>query len=86
MRSMDPRSCSLADVGVEVTVVLGVPRRLSATQVRRLAELGLRPGARIGVLHRTPGGGRIVAVGASRIALDRATLGAIPVVDVAELW
>lgn len=40
---------------------------------RRLAELGLRPGAVVTVLRRTAGHGRIVAVAGSRIALDAAT-------------
>ena len=40
---------------------------------RRLAELGLRPGGAVRVLRRTTGGGRIVSVAGSRIALDAAT-------------
>lgn len=46
---------------------------------RRLAELGIRPGAGVQVVHRTAGGGRVVAVAGSRIALDRGTLAAIAV-------
>ena len=38
---------------------------------RRLATLGLREGASIRLLTRTIGGGRIVLVGGSRIALSR---------------
>ena len=38
---------------------------------RRLATLGLREGASFRVLTRTIGGGRIVVVGGSRIALSR---------------
>lgn len=34
------------------------------------------------VSHRTSGGGRVVSVDHCRIALDRATLGAIEVVEV----
>ena len=41
---------------------------------RRLAALGLRRGAQLSVLHRTAGGGRVVNVAGSRIALDRAML------------
>ncbi len=37
---------------------------------RRLAEMGLRPGAHIEVLHRTTGGGRVVSVDGARVALD----------------
>lgn len=45
---------------------------LSAT--RHLAALGLRPGARVECLHTTGGGGRVVAVAGSRIALGIAIL------------
>jgi ferrous iron transport protein B len=38
---------------------------------RRLAELGLRPGAQVRVVQRTAGGGRIVDVAGSRVALGR---------------
>ncbi|HSN11486.1 MAG TPA: FeoA domain-containing protein, partial [Propionibacteriaceae bacterium] len=41
------------------------------TQRRRLATLGLRDGASFTLLARTIGGGRIVLVGGSRIALVR---------------
>lgn len=41
---------------------------------RRLSALGLRRGARLTVVHRTIGGGRIVAVAGARIALDRGVL------------
>ncbi|MFT4109780.1 FeoA domain-containing protein [Propionicimonas sp.] len=36
---------------------------------RRLASLGLRRGATFSILQRTAGGGRVVLVGGSRIAL-----------------
>ncbi len=51
---------------------------------RRLAELGLRAGATVEVVHRTAGGGRVVAVAGSRIALDRATAHGIQVLVVEE--
>ena len=35
----------------------------------RLSALGLRRGARLSVLQKTAGGGRVVVVGGSRIAL-----------------
>jgi ferrous iron transport protein B len=46
---------------------------------RRMAEMGLRSGSRVVPLHRIAGGGRVVGVGAARIAvgrdvLDRVTL------------
>jgi len=46
---------------------------------RRLAELGLRVGVAIHVLQRTAGGGVVVGIGGSRIAVDRATAGLIAV-------
>ncbi len=46
---------------------------------RRLAELGLRVGAVLSCTQRTAGGGRIVAVDGSRIALGRDLLRAIDV-------
>lgn len=39
----------------------------------RLAELGLRRGATLQVRGRTVGRGRVVAVGTTRLALDRRT-------------
>jgi Fe2+ transport system protein FeoA len=40
---------------------------------RRLAELGLRPGADVLVMRRTAGGGRRLGIGHSRMAIDRVT-------------
>jgi ferrous iron transport protein A len=40
---------------------------------RRLAELGVRPGRQVTVIHRVAGGGRLVGSDESRIALDRGT-------------
>jgi ferrous iron transport protein A len=64
--------CGLAaaDLGVPVTLA-GVD--LSAPERRRLAEFGLRPGVVVTVVARTAGGGRLVGVGTSRVALDRWT-------------
>lgn len=54
-----------------------VPGTASVTQVegapavqRRLAEMGVRVGSHIHVLYRTTGGGRVLAVDGSRIAVD----------------
>lgn len=41
---------------------------------RRLAALGLRRGAQVQLVHRTAGGGRVVGVAGSRIALDSTML------------
>lgn len=46
---------------------------------RRLAELGLRSGEVVTPLHRTAGGGRLIAVGDTRVALARAVLRSIEV-------
>ncbi|HEX2905066.1 MAG TPA: FeoA family protein [Jatrophihabitans sp.] len=45
----------------------------------RLAQFGLRPGALVTVLGRTAGGGKLVGIGTSRIALDRVTAGRLAV-------
>lgn len=45
--------------------------------VRRLAELGIRPHAVVTPMHRTAGGGRVVDVAGSRIALADAVLRSI---------
>lgn len=55
-----------------VTEVSG-PRPL----VRRLAEMGLRPGASVTPRHRTAGGGRVLDVAGTRIAVARSVLRAI---------
>jgi ferrous iron transport protein A len=68
------------DVGLVVDAVTGDPVRR-----RRLAELGVRRGAAVRVLSRTAGGGRIVAAGAARIALDGATARDVAVVAVADV-
>ena len=62
------------------TVVLGT-LQLPPLRVRRLAELGLRRGQRVAVLHRTAGGGRLLAVGDTRVAVDRATLRTLTVLE-----
>lgn len=46
---------------------------------RRLAEMGVRSGSHVRVLYRTTGGGRVVAVGGARIALDAELADAIGV-------
>ncbi|MGJ3508540.1 FeoA family protein [Enemella sp. A6] len=43
----------------------------TAAVARRLASLGLRRGAEIEILHTTAGGGRVVAVAGSRVALGK---------------
>ena len=59
-----------APVGSPVEIVA-----VSVTEAvtRRLAELGVRPGRQVTVIHRVAGGGRLVGSDESRIALDRGT-------------
>lgn len=69
-----PVPLSMAPVGVRL--ILAAPPVDSAgttAERRRLAQFGLRPGAEFVVVMRTSGGGRVVAVAGSRIALDRAS-------------
>ncbi len=44
---------------------------------RRLAEMGIRSGSHIRVLHRTTGGGLVIAVGGARVALDSSLAAAV---------
>lgn len=46
----------------------------------RAGELGLRPGAVLRVTHRAAFGGRVVAIGAERFAVDAATCARIELV------
>jgi ferrous iron transport protein A len=75
---MSDEAPNLAGQPVGRRVVMGAPR-LDAARTRRLAELGLRAGVEVLVLHRTAGRGRVLAVGDSRIALDHDTLRSLPV-------
>jgi len=70
-------SLARAPVGIELRVVGAVgPTALT----RRLAELGLRVGAHVRCVQKTAGGGRIVDVAGSRIALGRDVLDAVQTV------
>ncbi len=62
----------LGDVRTGAHAVLEAPD-VPAQMARRLAELGLRAGESVQVMHRTAGGGRLLAVGDTRIAIDRQT-------------
>jgi ferrous iron transport protein A len=46
---------------------------------RRLAELGLRPGAALQVLARTSGGGALLGLGDDRLAVARSVLAGVEV-------
>lgn len=70
-----PVSLSIAPVGVRLNLAArgSTGRCCAGVQGRRLAQLGLRAGAEFVVVMRTSGGGRVIAVAGSRIALDRMT-------------
>ena len=72
----------LADASPSTTVIV---RELSTEHryLRRLMELGLRPGAHATVLQRTAGGGRVVEINGARIALDRSMTRAIAIDELA---
>jgi Fe2+ transport system protein FeoA len=66
----DARPLASVPPGTGGRLTLGSMPRTSGL---RLAQLGLRAGAAVTVLARTSGGGRLVAVGTTRIGLDRDT-------------
>ena len=70
---------TLLDVELRSVVELDVPAAEGALR-RRLAELGLRSGECVCPMQRTPGGGRILVVGGSRLALDRDTCALLRIV------
>ena len=55
-----------------MTAITTMPTRPEVS--RRLAELGLRRNVDVQLGGKTSGGGRVVSVGKSRYALDKATL------------
>lgn len=59
------------------TRLLVVRLRTAADLTRRLGTLGVRPGVQVDVLHNASGGGRIIGVAGSRLALGHGVLGAI---------
>ncbi|RRD45591.1 ferrous iron transport protein A [Tessaracoccus sp. OH4464_COT-324] len=65
--------------GQQVTVLRVKMNDYSAPTVRRLAEIGIRPGAKVEAGQKTAGGGRVVCVAGAQIALDSATLKSIEV-------
>ena len=63
---------TLYEAPLATPVTLGEPECPSALRLR-LAELGLRRGERVRVRQHTPGGGRVIEVAGTRLALDRTT-------------
>jgi Fe2+ transport system protein FeoA len=69
-------------VGRRATVVLaGISGETPKVTTQRLLHQGIVTGAVVDVIRRTTGGGRILAVGQSRIALDPQILRGIVVVE-----
>jgi Fe2+ transport system protein FeoA len=71
---------TVRDLRAGESAVLGHPR-VDEAQRRRLAEMGLRAGEDITLAQRGVGGARVVAVQGSRIALDSATAGLLPLAE-----
>lgn len=63
-------------LGADLTVVALDP---GCGDCLRMRELGLRVGTCVRVTHRGPAGSRVVAVGATRVALDSLTAAQIEV-------
>ena len=63
------RSAGLARARIGTTVRLTAVDADGVERLR-LAEFGLRPGSDVTVVARTSGGGRMISVGTSRIAID----------------
>ncbi len=71
-------SLARAPIGIELRVIGAVgPTALT----RRLSELGLRVGSHVRCVQKTSGGGRIIDVAGSRIALGRDVLGSVQTVE-----
>ena len=70
---MDLADCPL---DTDVTVLAVDP---DCEACLRMRELGLRVGTCVRVTHRGPAGSRVIAVGASRVALDARTAARIAV-------
>ena len=71
-------SLARAPIGIELRVIGAVgPTALT----RRLSELGLRVGSHVRCVQKTSGGGRIIDVAGSRIALGRDVLDSVQTVE-----
>lgn len=65
-------------VGAEGVVEAGADT-LDAVTRQRLLHHGIMPGVPVKVLQRTSGGGLLIAVGRTRVAVDPAVASALPV-------
>ncbi len=61
------------------TLMVESSRAATTAVTRRLAELGIRPGATLTLLSRTSGGGAILGIGDDRIAVSREILRCVQV-------
>lgn len=74
---MSTSTTALLDAPQGTAVVVALD--LAEGPAGRLRELGVRVGATVEVLRRTSGGGLVVGVAGSRVALDRASARSIRV-------
>lgn len=72
----------LSDCPLDAEVTVLAVDAASGTALR-MRELGLRVGAQVRVTHHGAAGSRVVAVGASRVAVDSGTATGI---EVAPAW
>lgn len=75
---------SLDQVRVGASVVVtpsGILHEPESVTARRLLHQGILPGTELLVIRRTSGGGRVVGVGRSRIALDPSVIRGIVVTE-----
>lgn len=68
----------LADCALDQDVVI-LAVDLPSESRARMHEIGLYAGAVVHVTHRGPSGGRVIAVGGTRLALDANTAGHVAV-------
>lgn len=70
----------LGDLGVGETATIELAADvLDPVTRQRLLHHGIMPGATVTVLQRTSGGGRVVALGRTRVALDPAVVAGVAV-------
>lgn len=72
----DPAGLTLASAPLRAPLLV-LRLRTQPDLTKRLGAFGVRPGAPVRIMQRASGGGRIVGVAGSRIALDQSILAAI---------
>lgn len=78
MNGPSPPRQTLREAPTGVPLLVTGPVEAPTRARRRLAELGVREGARLAIRGRSAGGGVILAVGDGRVAVSRRLLGTIP--------